>query len=70
MSDYQPRPIPTATSGPGDAWLAAILSLPTDPRGGIVFGSGSGRFSRRNQAVAALLMRAGPGTVLGNLPGY
>jgi putative phosphoribosyl transferase len=53
----------------GDVRLAGILSLPPDARGVVVFahGSGSGRFSARNQAVAAMLVRAGLGTLLMDL---
>jgi putative phosphoribosyl transferase len=46
--------------------LAADLALPPDARAVVVFahGSGSGRFSPRNRAVAGVLNRAGLATVL------
>lgn len=49
--------------------LPALLSLPARPRGLVVFvhGSGSSRFSPRNQAVAAVLQQAGLATVLFDL---
>jgi pimeloyl-ACP methyl ester carboxylesterase len=50
----------------GDVGLAGILTLPPGARGVVVFahGSGSGRFSSRNTAVADVLVRAGFGTLL------
>jgi dienelactone hydrolase len=49
--------------------LPALLSVPPSPRGLVVFvhGSGSSRFSPRNQAVAALLNQAGLATLLFDL---
>jgi pimeloyl-ACP methyl ester carboxylesterase len=53
----------------GDIELAGDLSIPTGARGLVVFahGSGSGRFSPRNQAVAAFLVRSGLATLLMDL---
>lgn len=53
----------------GEAMLPALLSLPPAARGLVVFvhGSGSSRFSPRNQAVAARLQRAGLATLLFDL---
>ncbi len=50
----------------GDVALAGLLTLPPGAQGVVVFahGSGSGRLSPRNQAVAAELGRAGFGTLL------
>jgi putative phosphoribosyl transferase len=50
----------------GDVELAGILSLPPRAHGVVVFahGSGSGRHSPRNAAVADVLVRAGLGTLL------
>jgi dienelactone hydrolase len=50
----------------GDAGLAGVLTLPPAARGIIVFahGSGSGRSSPRNTAVANVLVDAGFGTLL------
>jgi dienelactone hydrolase len=50
----------------GQATLAGSLTIPEDPRGLVVFahGSGSGRHSPRNRAVAAQLNNAGLGTLL------
>jgi putative phosphoribosyl transferase len=50
----------------GDARLAAVLTVPPRARGVVVFahGSGSGRFSPRNTAVADVLVGAGFGTLL------
>src|SRR3954462_4089432 len=49
--------------------LAGDLVLPPDARGVVVFahGSGSGRFSPRNRAVAHELVRAGLATLLMDL---
>lgn len=49
--------------------LPALLSLPAQARGLVVFvhGSGSSRFSPRNQAVAVVLQQAGLATVLFDL---
>ncbi|WP_133664200.1 dienelactone hydrolase family protein [Paraburkholderia sp. BL10I2N1] len=53
----------------GDAVLEGILALPTEPRGVIAFahGSGSSRFSPRNQMLAAALQEAGFATLLFDL---
>jgi putative phosphoribosyl transferase len=53
----------------GDVRLAGDLSVPPGARGLVVFahGSGSGRFSPRNRAVADFLVRAGLATVLMDL---
>ena len=50
----------------GEVALAGLLTLPLGAQGVVVFahGSGSGRFSPRNQAVADELGRAGFGTLL------
>ncbi len=50
----------------GEARLEGMLCLPGDTQGVVVFahGSGSGRFSPRNQFVASILQRAGLGTLL------
>jgi putative phosphoribosyl transferase len=50
----------------GDVALAGLLTLPPGAQGVVVFahGSGSGRLSPRNQAVADELGRAGFGTLL------
>lgn len=50
----------------GEVALAGLLTLPLGARGVVVFahGSGSGRFSPRNQAVADELGRASFGTLL------
>ena len=50
----------------GNVALAGLLALPPGAQGVVVFahGSGSGRFSPRNQAVADELGRAGFGTLL------
>jgi dienelactone hydrolase len=49
----------------GDVSVAGTLTLPPRARGVVVaHGSGSGRFSRRNRAVAGVLERAGLGTLL------
>ena len=50
----------------GDVALAAILTVPPRTRGVVVFahGSGSGRLSPRNRAVADVLVDAGFGTLL------
>jgi pimeloyl-ACP methyl ester carboxylesterase len=52
-----------------DATIGGILSLPPHAVGVVVFahGSGSGRFSPRNQAVARVLVDAGLGTLLMDL---
>jgi putative phosphoribosyl transferase len=46
--------------------VMGILRLPRDPKGMVAFahGSGSGRFSSRNQFVARVLQQAGLGTLL------
>jgi pimeloyl-ACP methyl ester carboxylesterase len=53
----------------GEITVAGILSLPAGMRGVVVFahGSGSGRFSPRNLAVARVLLRAGLATLLMDL---
>ena len=50
----------------GDVGLAGILTLPTGAREVVVFahGSGSGRLSPRNSAVADVLVQGGFGTLL------
>jgi putative phosphoribosyl transferase len=50
----------------GDVELAGDLAVPSDARGVIAFahGSGSGRFSPRNRAVARVLVEAGLATLL------
>jgi dienelactone hydrolase len=50
----------------GRATVSASLSVPARPRGVVVFahGSGSGRFSTRNRAVAQVLLDAGLATLL------
>jgi pimeloyl-ACP methyl ester carboxylesterase len=50
----------------GEIALAGILTVPPRSRGVVVFahGSGSGRLSSRNTAVADVLVRAGFGTLL------
>jgi putative phosphoribosyl transferase len=52
-----------------DLSIAGTLTVPTGARGVVVFahGSGSGRFSPRNRAVAAALVDAGLGTLLMDL---
>ncbi len=52
-----------------DARLAGTLTIPSDARGVVVFahGSGSGRFSPRNRAVAGALVDAGLATLLMDL---
>jgi dienelactone hydrolase len=53
----------------GDVRLAGDLSVPAGARGLVVFahGSGSGRFSPRNRAVADVLVEAGLATLLMDL---
>ena len=53
----------------GDAVLDGILAIPAEPRGVIAFahGSGSSRFSPRNQMLAAALQEAGFATLLFDL---
>ena len=50
----------------GDVWLAGILALPPRANSVVVFahGSGSGRHSPRNSAVADVLVGAGFGTLV------
>src|ERR1700704_527654 len=50
----------------GEVELAGILTVPPGARGVVVFahGSGSGRMSPRNRAVAGVLLRAGLGALL------
>lgn len=67
-SEHDPRPVGdyghSVTVGPHA--LKALLGLPAAPQGLIVFahGSGSGRFSPRNNQVAAALRQAGFATLL------
>jgi putative phosphoribosyl transferase len=78
-SEHQPS-VMTAAPGPathertvaipaGGAELTGILAVPPGARGIVVFahGSGSGRLSPRNQAVAGELQRAGLATLLMDL---
>ncbi len=53
----------------GDAGLPGFLGVPIEPAGVVVFahGSGSGRFSPRNQAVATGLRSEGLATLLVDL---
>src|SRR3954470_22629439 len=53
----------------GDVRLGADLTVPDGARGIVVFahGTGSGRFSPRNRAVADVLVRAGLATLLMDL---
>jgi dienelactone hydrolase len=53
----------------GADWLSADLSVTPDPKGLVIFahGSGSGRHSPRNQAVALVLQQHGLATVLADL---
>jgi pimeloyl-ACP methyl ester carboxylesterase len=53
----------------GPVTVAGVLSVPTEVRGTIVFahGSGSGRFSPRNRAVARVLLQAGFATLVMDL---
>jgi dienelactone hydrolase len=53
----------------GDVGLVGLLAVPPDTRGIVVFahGSGSGRLSPRNRAVAEVLSDAGFGTLLVDL---
>lgn len=53
----------------GDATLEGILEIPEDAQGIVLFahGSGSGRYSPRNQYVARTLREAGIGTLLFDL---
>lgn len=64
-----PVPKSECTITASDASLAGFLDVPADAPGIVVFahGSGSSRFSRRNQAVAAFLREAGLGTLLFDL---
>jgi putative phosphoribosyl transferase len=57
------------TVAAGDARLVGDLTVPRDASGTVVFahGSGSGRFSPRNQYVAAELVRGGLATLLMDL---
>ena len=50
----------------GRRWVKGILRMPPEPKGVVAFahGSGSGRFSPRNQFVAEVLQDAGLGTLL------
>jgi len=50
----------------GRQWVKGILRIPQEPRGVVAFahGSGSGRFSPRNQFVAQALQDAGLATLL------
>lgn len=62
-------PAASLTIPAGDCSLPALLWLPPQPRGLVVFvhGSGSNRFSPRNQSVALVLQRAALATVLFDL---
>jgi dienelactone hydrolase len=62
--DERPVEVPA-----GDVRLPGGLSVPPDARGVVVFahGSGSGRFSPRNRAVAEVLVQAGLATLLTDL---
>jgi dienelactone hydrolase len=53
----------------GDVSLEGMLALPDQPKGVVAFahGSGSSRFSHRNQEVAAVLQQAGLATLLFDL---
>jgi dienelactone hydrolase len=53
----------------GAVVLKGDLTVPTDARGIVIFahGTGSGRFSPRNRAVARVLVQAGLGTLLMDL---
>jgi putative phosphoribosyl transferase len=64
----QPRQRPVVIPA-DDVRLAGDLTLPHDAPGVVVFahGSGSGRFSPRNRAVAAVLARAGLAALLMDL---
>jgi putative phosphoribosyl transferase len=59
----------TVDIGAGDVTLPGILGLPTGVRGVVLFahGSGSGRLSPRNNAVAHVLQDAALGTLLVDL---
>lgn len=61
--------VPSLMIPSGGLVLPADLNLPTPLRGLVVFvhGSGSSRFSPRNQAVAAVLQQAGLATLLFDL---
>ena len=65
-ADHLPEPVTIPAFG---VRLPGTLTLPPDPPGVILFahGSGSSRFSPRNQFVAAELGRAGFGTLLFDL---
>jgi len=58
--------MPTVYIPAGDARLAGELTIPAGARGLVLFahGSGSSRFSRRNQFVARVLERSGLATLL------
>jgi pimeloyl-ACP methyl ester carboxylesterase len=64
-----PGPENECTITAGDVSLSGFLDVPDDAAGIVVFahGSGSSRFSRRNQAVAAFLREARLGTLLFDL---
>jgi pimeloyl-ACP methyl ester carboxylesterase len=64
-----PGPQNECTITAGDVSLLGFLDVPADAPGIVVFahGSGSSRFSRRNQAVAAFLREARLGTLLFDL---
>jgi putative phosphoribosyl transferase len=64
-----PGPENECTITAGDVSLLGFLDVPDDSPGIVVFahGSGSSRFSRRNQAVAAFLREARLGTLLFDL---
>jgi putative phosphoribosyl transferase len=62
-SQFEARPVRIPA---GKRWLEGILSVPDRARGVVAFahGSGSGRFSPRNQFVAQVLQEAGLATLL------
>jgi putative phosphoribosyl transferase len=62
-------PQSTATIPADGVLLEGDLTVPSHPGGIVVFahGSGSGRFSPRNRAVANVLVNAGLATLLGDL---
>lgn len=65
--EIRPESAMTAIRVPiGSQWLHGDLGTPAHPRGIVVFahGSGSGRYSRRNQYVARALERRGLTTLL------
>lgn len=70
MDSEQPLlELPEASISAGAVKLSGSLTLPTAPRGVVLFahGSGSSRHSTRNQFVARVLLRARLGTLLFDL---